>query len=89
MSRDIFKASYKTEIESCIWLLVAMMSLKSSLKEALKKIILCEGYSDLTGPTSNTIPDIHKSVSVVYDTLKNYFSCMCVHIVESFILTVR
>ena len=43
-------------------------SLKSSHKEALKKPLLCEDYSDLTSPTSNKIPDIHMAVSVVYDT---------------------
>ena len=78
MSRDIFKASYKTEIDSCIWLLGGLvMSLKSSLKEALKKIILCEDYSDLTSPTSNTIPDIHKAVSVVYDTFFLHVCSYC------------
>ena len=47
-------------------------SLKSSLKEALRKHLLCDDYSDLTSPTSNRIPDTHVAVSVVYDT----FSCM-------------
>ena len=32
-------------------------SLKSSHKEALKKTLLCEDYSDLTSPISNKIPD--------------------------------
>ena len=51
------------------WLLVVLVrSLKSSLKEALKKPLLFEDYVDLTGPTSNHIPDIHTVVSVVYDT---------------------
>ena len=50
------------------WLLVGLVrSLKSTHKEALKKL-LCEDYSDLTSPTSNQIPDIHIAVSVVYDT---------------------
>ena len=57
-----------------IWLLVGLVrSLKSSHKEALKKPLLCEDYSDLTSPTSNKIPDIHITVSVVYDTLINSF----------------
>ena len=56
------------------WLLVGLVrSLKSSHKEALRKFLLCEDYSDLTSPTSNQIPDIHIAVSVVYDTLKKIF----------------
>ena len=39
----------------------ACKSLKSSHKEALKKPLLCEDYSDL-------IQDIDIAVSVVYDT---------------------
>ena len=81
-----------TEIARCRWLLVGLVrSLKSSHKEALRKPLLCEDYSDLTSPTSNQIPDIDKAVSVqvVYDISKNSFSNMRVHIVESFILTVR
>ena len=51
------------------WLLVGLVrSLKPSHKEALRKLPLCEDYSDLTRPTSNQIPDIHIAVSVVYDT---------------------
>ena len=51
------------------WLLVGLVrSLKSSHKEALKKPLLCEDYSDLTSPTSNQIPDIDTAVSIVYDT---------------------
>ena len=51
------------------WLLVGLVrSLKSSHAEALKKPLLCEDYSDLTSPTSNTIPDMHRAFSVVYDT---------------------
>ena len=46
----------------------ACKSLKSSHKEALKKPLLCEDYSDLTSPTSNQIQDIDIAVSVVYDT---------------------
>ena len=56
------------------WLLVGLVrSLKSSHKEALGKLLLCEDYNDLTSPTSNQIPDIHIAVSVVYDTLKKFF----------------
>ena len=52
------------------WLLDGLVrSLKSSHKEALGKLLLCEDYNDLTRPTSNQIPDKHIAVSVVYDTL--------------------
>ena len=72
------------------WLLVGLVrSLKSSHKEALKKLLLCEDYNDLTSPTSNQIPDIHIAVSVVYETVKKSFSSIRVHIVKYFILTVR
>ena len=72
------------------WLLVGLVrSLRSSHKEALRKLLLCKDYSDLTSPTSNQMPDIHIAVSVVYDTLKNSFSSIRVHIAKSFILTVR
>ena len=51
------------------WLLVGLVrSLKSSHKESLRKLLLSDDYNDLTGPTSNQIPDIHMAVSVVYDT---------------------
>ena len=51
------------------WFLVGLVrSLKSSHKEALRKLLLCEDYNDLTSPTSNQLPDIHMAVSVVYDT---------------------
>ena len=68
------------------WLLVGLVrSLKSSHKEALKKLHLCEDYNDPTSPTSNQIPDIHIAVSVcfsvVYYTFKKYFSNIRVHIV--------
>ena len=66
------------------WLLIGLVrSLKSSHKEALKKLLLCEDDSDLTSLTSNQIPDIHIAVSVVCDTFKNsfFFSSMHVHIV--------
>ena len=56
------------------WLLVGLVrSLRSSHKEALKKPLLCEDYSDLTRPTNNQIPDIHIAVSVVYDTFSTFF----------------
>ena len=48
------------------WLLVGLVrSLKSSHKEAVEKLLLCEDYSDLTSPTSNHILDIDIAVSVV------------------------
>ena len=63
------------------WLLVGLVrSLKSSKKEALKKPLLSEDYSDLTSPTSNQIP-YKTSLFLLFMTLsKNYFSCMRVHI---------
>ena len=64
------------------WLLVGFVrSLKLSHKEALRELLLCEDYNDFTSPTSNQIPDIHISVSVVYDTYENIFSSIRVHIV--------
>ena len=51
------------------WLLVGLVrSLKSSHKEALRKLLLCEDYNDITSPTSKQIPDIHIAVSVIYGT---------------------
>ena len=45
------------------WLLVGLVrSLKSSHKEALRKLLLCEDDNDLTSPTSNQIPDIRIAV---------------------------
>ena len=56
------------------WLLVGLVrSLKSSLKEALRKPLLCEDYNDITSPASNQIPDIHIAVSVVSDNLEKIF----------------
>ena len=55
------------------WLQVGLVrSLESSHKEALRKILLCEDYNDLTSPTSNQIPDIHIAVSVVYSPNPSY-----------------
>ena len=48
-------------------------SLKSSHKEAVKRPLLFEDYSDLTSPNSHHIPDKDISVSVEYDTLKQLF----------------
>ena len=49
------------------WLLVGLVrSLKSSYKEALRNLHLCEDYNDLTSPTSNQI--LYIDVSVIYDT---------------------
>ena len=51
------------------WLLVGLVkSLKSTHKEALRKLLLCEDYNNPTSPTSNQIPDIHRADSVVNDT---------------------
>ena len=69
------------------WLLIWLVrSLKSSHKEALRKLLLCEDHNDLTSPTSNRLPDIglHIAVSVVYDTFKNSFSSIRVHIFSPF-----
>ena len=85
--KEFLKSVIYNRNSSIYWLLVGLVrSLKSSHKEALKKPLLWEDYSDLT---SNQIPDIHKAVSVVYDPLKKSFSRIRVHIVQSFILTVR
>ena len=69
------------------WLLVGLvMSLKSSQKEALWKLLLCEDHNDLTSPTSNQIPNIHIAVSLVYDTFKKFFFehscsyCLVIHL---------
>ena len=37
------------------------------------KLLLCEDYNDPTCPTSNQIPDLHKAISVVYDTFQKLF----------------
>ena len=63
-------ARLKSGISLLLWL---VRSLKSSNKEALWKPLLCEDYSDLTSPTSNHMPDVHLSISVVYDTLEKSF----------------
>ena len=56
------------------WLLLRLVrSLKSSYKEAQRKLLLCEDYNDLTSPTSNQILDIHKNVSIVCNTFKKLF----------------
>ena len=61
------------------WLLVGLVrSLKSSHKEAPRKLLLCEDDNNLTSPTSNQLPDIHIAVFVAYDTLKNsFFEHLC------------
>ena len=63
-----------------IWFLVGLVrSMKSSHKEALKKNLLYEDYSNLTGQLL-AIYQIYTCFSVVYkkyDTLKNIFhACM-------------
>ena len=66
-----------------IWYLVASWASEVTeiVTQRSTEVCLCKGYSDLTSPTSNQIPNIHNTVSVVYDTLKNSFSRMHVHIV--------
>ena len=61
-----------------LWLLVGLMkSPKSSHREAMKKPLLFQDYSDLTSPTGDHIADIDIAVSVVYMThLRNSFSHM-------------
>ena len=60
MGKKIFKVLYAIEIDRRIWLLVGLVrSLKFFHKEVVKKVLLCEDYSDLTSPTGNQIPDIH------------------------------
>ena len=81
----VSKVSCTTEIARCnisdsLLLVGFVRSLKSLHKEALKKTLLFEDYSDLTSPTTNQIPDIHIAVSVVCDPFENKFS---------FILTLR
>ena len=72
--KEFLKSVIYNRNSSIYWLLVGLVrSLKSSHKEALRKLLLCEDYNDLTSPTSHHIPDIHKAVSVVYDPLKNLF----------------
>ena len=54
-------------------LLVGLVrSLKSSHKEALRKLLLCEDYNDITIPSSNQIPYIHIAISIVYDSFYNF-----------------
>ena len=72
------------------------ITFKSAVKHKLKDApltrrnilsTLCsvyEDYNDLTSPTSNLIPDIPIAVSVVYS-----LPSIHVHIVKSFIFTVR
>ena len=56
------------------WLLVGLVrSLESLHKEALRKLLLCEDYIDLTSPTSSQLPDMNISVSVVNDAFKKFF----------------
>ena len=48
----------------------------------MKGPFLFDDYSDLTSPASNHMPDtcIDITVSVEYDTLKNYFSYLYVQV---------
>ena len=64
------------------WLLVGLVrSLESSNKEALRKLLLCEDYNDLTSPISNQIPDIHIAVLLYMTLFKNSFSSIRFHMV--------
>ena len=66
--KEFLKSVIHNRKSSMYWLLVRLvMSLKSTHKEALRKLLLIEDYNDPTSPTSNQIPDIHIAVSVVYD----------------------
>ena len=76
--KQISKVLYTREIarlKSGILLLLGLVrSLNSSNKGALRKPLLFEDYSDFTSPTSNHMPDIHLSISVVCGTFeKNSF----------------
>ena len=82
--KNFLKVSYTTEIARCMWLLVGLVrSLKSSHKEAHEKPLLCEGYNDLTSPTSNQIPDIHIAVSVLYEKI-HFYPCVFILFKPSF-----
>ena len=64
------------------WLLVGLVrSLESSNKEALRKLLLCRDYNDLTSPISNQIPDIHIAVLLYMTLFKNSFSSILFHMV--------
>ena len=70
----VFYTREIAKLKSGISILLGLVrSLKSSNKEALRKPLLCEDYSDLTSPTSNYVPDIHLSISVVYGTFEELF----------------
>ena len=73
--KEFLKSVVYNRNSQMYWLLVGLVrSLKSSHKEALKKLLLCEDNND---PTSNQIPDIHIAVSVVYDTVLLFFEHSC------------
>ena len=54
----IYSRHYGNSLVYIVAIVGLVRSLKSSHKEALKKPLLCEDYSDLTSPTSNHVPDI-------------------------------
>ena len=65
---EFLKSVTYNRISYKYWLLVGLVrSLKSSHKEALRKLLLCEDYNDLKSTTCNQIPDMHIAISVVYD----------------------
>ena len=52
--KEFLKSVIYSRNSKMYWLLVGLVkSLKSSHKEALRKLLLCEDYNDLTRPTSN------------------------------------
>ena len=72
--KEFLKSVIYNRNSKMYWLLVGLVgSLKSSHKEALRKLLLCKDYNDLTSPTSNQLSHIHIAVSVVYDTFKKFF----------------
>ena len=72
--KEFLKNVINKRNSSMYWLLVGLVrSLKSSIKEALKKLLSCKDYNDLISPISNQISDIQIAVSVVYDTFKEFF----------------
>ena len=67
--KEFLKSVIYNKNSQMYWLLVGLVrSLKSSHKEAPRKLLLCEDYNELTSPTSNQIQDIPIAVSVVCDT---------------------
>ena len=72
------------------WLLVELVtSLKSTHKEALRKLLLCEDYNDLTSPTSNQLPAslVLFYMSLLKDKYPNFeVGLKCILIVNPYLL---